>query len=153
MIQTPSDTQRHHPDTTRHRRFYLLEGTGRKSNIWAGMTFIHFYQHIWYYYTPDTLRFYPDTLRHNPDTPRHWRFYAIQGTGIKDNIWVSWPNIIFLPTDLVLICSTGNLPYISCPILNKNDYVWGCLDGVWGVWMVSGWCLRVSRIYEYQIPL
>ena len=41
--QTPS---RHSPD--RHRRFYVLEGTGRKGNIWVGMTFIHFYQQIWY---------------------------------------------------------------------------------------------------------
>ena len=41
--QTPS---RHSPD--RQRRFYVLEGTGRKGNIWVGMTFIHFYQQIWY---------------------------------------------------------------------------------------------------------
>ena len=41
--QTPS---RHSPD--RHRRFCILEVTGRKGNIWVGMTFIHFYQQIWY---------------------------------------------------------------------------------------------------------
>ena len=35
--QTPSkhhpDTLRHHPDTPKHRRFYAIEGTGRKGNI------------------------------------------------------------------------------------------------------------------------
>ena len=41
--QTPS---RHSPD--RHRRFYVLEGTGKKGNIWVDMTFIQFYQQIWY---------------------------------------------------------------------------------------------------------
>ena len=46
MIQTPSDIHRHHPDTP--QTFYILEGTGRKGNTWVGMTFIHFYQQIWY---------------------------------------------------------------------------------------------------------
>ena len=106
-------------------------------------------------HTIQTLR------RHNPDTPRHRRFYAIQSTGIKDNIWISWPNIICLPTDLVLIHPqtpsypiqttsrhprtqsrhpqtkaflfyTDNLPFKECPILHKYAFFWGCLDGVWG---------------------
>ena len=43
--------------------------------------------------SPDTLRPHPDTPRHNSDTPRHRHLYAIQGTGRKSNIRVSWPNI------------------------------------------------------------
>ena len=94
--------------------------------------------------SPDT-----QTLSRHPQTQSRQRlFYAIQDNGIKDNIWVSWPDIICLPTDLVLIhpqtlsdsfqtpsrhpqtqsrqpqtkaflCNTGNLPHILCPIIHK----------------------------------
>ena len=100
--------------------------------------------------------------RHNPYTPKHRRFYAIQSTGIKDNIWVSWPNIISLPTDLVLIhpqtlsdpiqttsrhpetqsrhpqtkaflCNTENLPFITLKCLCLRVFGW-CLGCLDGVW-------------------
>ena len=58
-VGNPQIPSRHSPD--RHRRFYVLEGTGRKGNIWVGMTFIHFYQQIWYLYIP----------RHHQTSPRH----------------------------------------------------------------------------------
>ena len=49
-VGDPETPSRHSPD--RHRRFCILEVTGRKGNIWVGMTFIHFYQQIWYQFLP-----------------------------------------------------------------------------------------------------
>ena len=93
-------TNRHHPDTPRHRRFYFLEGTGKKAISEQAWLLCIFTDIFGINTSPDTLRLrqriYPDTPRHNPDTPRHRGFYAIQGIGRQDNIWLSWPNTICL---------------------------------------------------------
>ena len=99
--KTPSrhrpDTPRHHTYNPRNGRFYTLEGTGRKGNLWESWPNIICCQYIWYWYIlrqPQTpSRHHPDTRRHHPDTPRHTSFYTIEGTRRKGYIWVSWPNI------------------------------------------------------------
>ena len=102
--QTPSrhrpDTPRHHIDTPRNGRFYSLEGTGRKGNLWVSWTNIICCQYIWYWYIlrqPQTpSRHQSDSSRHHPDTPRHMSFYTIEGTGIKGYVWLSWPNFLLI---------------------------------------------------------
>ena len=162
-------TNRHHPDTPRHRRFYFLEGTGKKAISEQAWLLCIFTDIFGINTSPDTLRLYPDTFRHNPDTPRHRRFNAIQGTGRKDNIWVSWPNIMFYqqiwyyyipkrsqtpsrhhpdtiltPTDIFPTppdkgVFTFYVIQRTCPLHSALWYIKMLMSE--GVLKVSGWCL------------
>ena len=91
------DTPRYDPDTVRHPQtpsshppgigvFNYLRALEEKAISELARLLYIFTNRFGINTSPDTLILYPDTLRHNPDTPRHRHLYAIQGTGIKDNI-------------------------------------------------------------------
>ena len=79
------DTHRHNPDTPRHRRFYAIQGTGKRA--------ISEYHDLKYFLPRDLVlhtqsKHHPDTLRHpqTPFTHPQTCFYAIDGTRRKGNI-------------------------------------------------------------------
>ena len=87
MIQTPTDTLRHHPDTPQIGVFKYQRALEEKAISELARLLYIFTNSFGINTSPGTLRLYPDTLlRHNPDTVRHKRFYAMQGTGIKDSV-------------------------------------------------------------------
>ena len=72
IIQTPQTLSR----TPWHRRFPILESTGRKGDIWQlnltntiQLVSIYYIYYITPRHLPDTLRHHPDPPRHYPDTP------------------------------------------------------------------------------------
>ena len=50
------DTRRYHPDTPRHRRVFIIEGTGRKGNISEYHALINFCQRVCIGSSPGTTQ-------------------------------------------------------------------------------------------------
>ena len=118
--QNDQDTHRHHPDTPQTKAFLGIRDHWKKRQYLSWQDFFTFLPTDLVSIPPQT---HSDSIQTPSDTiqkpPGIGVFYAIQGTRIKDNIWVSWPNIICLPTHLVLI----HPQTLSDPIQTPRDTV------------------------------
>ena len=97
--QIDQDTHRHHPDTPQTKAFLGIRDHWKKQLYLSWQDFFTFLQTDLLSIPPQT---HSDSIQTPSDTiqtpPGISVFYAIHGTWIKDNIRVSWPNIICLPT-------------------------------------------------------
>ena len=47
-------------------------------------------------------------------------------------------------TNSYIVYASSDIAFSSSALPYAKIYIWGCLEGVWGVWIVSGSYLRVS---------
>ena len=157
-------------------------GTERKDNVWVSWPSIIFYKCILYWYITNSLRHHLDTIQTSPGlsvsgdelipnllvkmyighdssafafsssalNAKKRLCLGVSGLCLGVSEWdlrvcgdVLIPNLLAQIHIYVMLAQILPFPPVPSHIC-ENTYIWGCLDGVWGVWIVSGSYLRVS---------